>query len=256
MISEEDRDKLNELINKEFTEKLNLTEEQIHGDGRIIFGDYLHGIDVDPRSYEIIPDVSKMIEKMEEFLNDYNEGVKHPMKLVMFLEACDHVSRICRILRQPKGHGLLLGVGGSGRQSLSRLATYISNYSIYQIEVSKGFNMIQWRDNLRECLMQCGVAGKPTTFLFCDTQIIDEQMLEDINNILNSGDVPGLYKAEDMEEINEIGKDECIRKNLPLSKMNMFSSYLARVKSNIHVVLAMGGGGGGGGESFRRDFQN
>lgn len=79
---------------------------------------------------------------------------------------------------------------------------------MYQIEVSKGFNMAMWRDNLRACLMQCGVQGKPTTFLFCDTQIIDEQMLEDINNILNAGDVPGLYKVEDMEAINEIGKSE------------------------------------------------
>jgi len=68
--------------------------------------------------------------------------------------------------------------------------------------------MAMWRDNLRACLMQCGVQGKPTTFLFCDTQIIDEQMLEDINNILNSGDVPGLYKVEDMEAINDIGKSE------------------------------------------------
>ena len=135
-----------------------------------------------------------MIKKFIEYLNEYNENVKHPMTLVMFLDACDHVSRICRILRQPKGHALLFGVGGSGRQSLSRLTTYISNYHLYQIEVSKGFNMIMWRDNLRVCLMQCGVQGKPTTFLFWDTQIIDEQMLEDINNILNSGDVPSRYK--------------------------------------------------------------
>ena len=150
MISEEDRNKLNDLINQEFTEKLNLKEEDIHGDGRIIFGDYMNGIDADPRLYEIIPDVNKMIEKMVEFLDEYNEGVKHPMKLIMFLDACDHVSRISRILRQPKGNGLLLGVGGSGRQSLSKLATYISNYTLFQIEVSKGFNLSMWRDNLKE----------------------------------------------------------------------------------------------------------
>lgn len=64
-------------------------------------------------------------------------------------------------------------------------------------------------------------------------------MLEDINNVLNSGDVPSLYKVENMELINEIGKSECLRKQLPLSKMNMFSCYVSRVKSNIHCVLAM-----------------
>ena len=239
MVSEDDKSKLNLLINKEFVEKLNLTEEAIHGGGRILFGDFMYGLDVEPRKYEIIGDVKNMISKIEEYLGEYNESVKHPMKLVMFLDACDHVSRISRILRQPKGHALLLGVGGSGRQSLSKLSTYISNYMLYQIEVSKGFNMAMWRDNLRECLMQCGVQGKQTTFLFCDTQIIDEQMLEDINNVLNSGDVPGLYKTEDMEAINEVGKNECLRKNMQLSKMNMFSCYLSRVKQNIHCVLAM-----------------
>ena len=63
MASDEDRNKLNSLITKEFSEVLGLTEEQIYGDGRIIFGDYINGIDVDPRNYEITKDVEKMIKK-------------------------------------------------------------------------------------------------------------------------------------------------------------------------------------------------
>ena len=47
-------------------------------------------------------------------------------------------------------------------------------------------------------------------------------MLEDINGILNSGDVPGLYKNEDFEGIYNVGKAECARKGLVLNKMNMF----------------------------------
>jgi dynein heavy chain len=122
----------------------------------------------------IVDDFAKFQKRIEDYLEDFNSGSKVPMKLVMFLDACDHVSRICRILRQPLGNALLLGVGGSGRQSLSKLATYISNFRIYQIEVIKGYSMRDWRENAKTCLMMAGVEGKPTSFLFVDTQIINE----------------------------------------------------------------------------------
>lgn len=64
-------------------------------------------------------------------------------------------------------------------------------------------------------------------------------MLEDINTVLNSGDVPQLYKAEDEEPIYTVGRQECTRKQIALTKMNMFQQYLNRVKANIHMVIAM-----------------
>ena len=76
-------------------------------------------------------------------------------------------------------------------------------------------------------------------FLFNDTQIINESMLEDINGILNSGDVPNLYNSEDLEAISSACKADCARKKIPPTKLNIFSQYLFRVKSNIHVVLCM-----------------
>ena len=56
-----------------------------------------------------------MVDKIIEFLEDYNGSVKTQMNLVMFLDACDHVCRIHRVIRQPLGNSFLLGVGGSGR---------------------------------------------------------------------------------------------------------------------------------------------
>jgi len=238
MINTQDKDLLVQLLMKE-AEKFNLKKDQIFNVERIIFGDYAQGIDGEARPYIQIDDIAGMIAKIEEYLEDFNSTLKVPMKLVMFLDACDHVSRICRVLRQPMGHALLLGVGGSGRQSLCKLATYMSNFKLYQIEVVKGYAMRDWRDNLKTCLMQAGVEGKVTSFLFVDTQIINEQMLEDINNVLNSGDVPQLYKNEDYEGIYNVGKAACQAKGLLLNKMNMFGQYLINVRNNVHVVLAM-----------------
>jgi len=75
------------------------------------------------------------------------------MNLVMFVDACEHVSRITRVIRQPLGNCLLLGVGGSGRQSLTRLATFLANYKLFQIEVVKGYNMTNWRDDAKRALL-------------------------------------------------------------------------------------------------------
>lgn len=62
---------------------------------------------------------------LEEYLEDYNQVNISQIKLVLFSDAIQHISRISRIIRQPLGNGLLLGVGGSGRQSLTRLAAHM-----------------------------------------------------------------------------------------------------------------------------------
>jgi dynein heavy chain len=69
-------------------------------------------------------------------------------------------------------------------------------------------------------------------------------MLEDINNILNGGDVPGLYKKEDFEDIDKVGRGLCIDKAIAVNKMNMFGQYVGRIKRNMHMIIAMSPLGG------------
>jgi dynein heavy chain len=186
-----------------------------------------------------VKDVAALIPTIEEYLSDYNAESKSPMKLVMFLDAVEHVSRIARILRQPQGNALLFGVGGSGRQSLTKLATFISDYDLFQIEIAKGYGQNEWRDDLKSCLMKAGIETKPTVFLFSDTQIIFEGMLEDVNNVLNSGDVPNLYGPEELETIMTTCRRDCLAKRIQPTKINIFAQYLIRVRQNIHVVVTM-----------------
>lgn len=61
------------------------------------------------------------------------------VSLVLFREAIEHVSRICRILMMERGHGLLIGLGGSGKQSVAKLAAYISNSKITGVEGRKNY---------------------------------------------------------------------------------------------------------------------
>jgi dynein heavy chain len=116
----------------------------------------------DPKVYAEVADIAKLQPAVEEYLNDYNAESKQPMRLVLFMDALEHVSRIARIIRQPGGNALLLGVGGSGRQSLSRLATYMAGYALFTLEISKGYGKNEWREDLKKILMKAGIEEKPT----------------------------------------------------------------------------------------------
>jgi dynein heavy chain, axonemal len=84
-----------------------------------------------------------------------------------------------------------VGVGGSGRQSLTRLAAFIGGFHLAGIEVGQAYGMPEWRADLRSILREAGEKGRPTVLLLADSQLKDESFLEDINSILNTGEVRG-----------------------------------------------------------------
>jgi dynein heavy chain len=73
------------------------------------------------------------------------------------------------------------------------LATHIAECTLKNIEIKKGYNKFEWHKNLKEIMKMTGLDAQPTVFLFTDTQLVMESFLEDINNMLNSGDVPNVY---------------------------------------------------------------
>jgi dynein heavy chain len=77
--------------------------------------------------------------------------------------------------------------------------------------------------------------------------VVLEQFFEDVNNILNSGDIPGLYNHDDLDNIFVACKVDCQRKNIPATRLNSYAQFLTRIKHNLHVVLCMSPMG----ESFR-----
>jgi hypothetical protein len=91
---------------------------------------------------------------------------------------------------------MLVGVGGSGKQSLARLAAFICSYDVFQIAVSSTYGVADFKEALLALYTKAGAKGQPVVFLMTDNQIVKEQFLVFINDLLSTGVVQDLFTAE------------------------------------------------------------
>lgn len=124
-----------------------------------------------------------------------------PRRLALFRDAALRVCRIQRILTQRCGHALLVGVSGSGRKSLARLAARAAGMAVVTVAAaaaggSRGYRFADWREDLKKLLRSAGVEGCRVALLLDERQLAaskGDAMLGDVNSLLASGEVPGLW---------------------------------------------------------------
>ncbi|XP_028297484.1 dynein heavy chain 6, axonemal-like, partial [Gouania willdenowi] len=207
----------------------------------IIFGDFMKvGAVKEDRPYMDLTDMTQIQNVLQHYLNDYNMSFSKETKLVFFQDATEHVSRIARMIRQERGNALLVGVGGTGKQSLTRLAAHMCGYRCFEIELSRGYNYDSFHEDLRRLYKMAGLEGKDLVFLFTDTQIVVEEFLEDINNMLNSGEVPNLFEKDELEQVLAATRPKA--KEAGISEENrdeVFQYFISRVRERLHIVLCM-----------------
>ncbi|CAH8511378.1 unnamed protein product [Dicrocoelium dendriticum] len=239
LVNETDRGWFRDLISTKSKEAFQLTIADYVKSEPLLYGDFLTAAASDVWKYIEMTDHSQVLQVIEENLEDYNQVNTAKMNLVLFMYAVEHICRIARIIRQPQGNALLLGMSGSGRQSLTRLAAHMAEYECFQIELSKTYGFTEWREDLKKIMLTAGIDDNPVIFLFSDTQIKSESFLEDINNILNAGDVPNIYSLDDLDKIYDAMKSIVSERGLQPTKTNLFNCYTKRVRDNLHTVITM-----------------
>ena len=195
---------------------------------------------VDNPPYEQVTDMQKLKELLMEKLEDYGmEPGQSAMDLVLFKDALHHVCRIHRVLMQPRGNVLLVGVGGSGRKSLARLATYIAEMKCFSIEITKSYRLLDFREDLKELYRKAGLDNRRTVFLFNETDIKYESFLEDVNNILTSGEVPNLFPKDELSALISDLRPAAKKAGFQETEEAVYAYLLDRVSTNLHVVLCL-----------------
>lgn len=124
----------------------------------LLFGDFMiFGRARHERVYDEIRDHVKLGSVLMDYVEDYNSMTGKHMKLILFQDALEHTVRLARLLRSDRGNGLLVGVAGMGKQSLTRLASHVNEYKCFQIELKRNYDIDTFHEDLRIVYRIAGV---------------------------------------------------------------------------------------------------
>jgi dynein heavy chain len=189
-------------------------------------------------TYSACENLLTLKSDIEHQLSLYNES--NPiMNLVLFDQAMQHVARICRIMFNG-GSALFCGVGGSGKQSLSKLACFICGFHFVQLSMSNDYSLTNFKEDLRGLFHRATIKpAEPIMFLLNDDQILDERFLVCINDLLSSGRVADLFTPEEYDTIFAALRGAAKAEGIPDNRDSMMKFFTSRVRLNLRVVLCL-----------------
>eukprot|EP01038_Epipyxis_sp_PR26KG_P005447 gene5447-7540_t len=173
---------------------------------------------------------------LEHTLDEYNE-INAVMNLVLFDDAVLHVARIIRIVKQTGGHALLVGVGGSGKQSLAKLAAYMCGYTLVQIMINQNYSLLDFKADLQAMYTRAGVKLEGVLFLLTDTQISNEKFLVYLNDLLSSGNIPDLYTRDEKDSIINSITGKAKGAGYTAEPASVWNYFISKIRENLHCCL-------------------
>lgn len=233
----EDYDWFSKKISEALGDCFDVTFQNVCPTRRLpIFADFMES-----EFYEDIKEEGDIAEVVKSQLKHYNStpGLP-PMKVTLFRDVIEHVARIVRIISQPGGHLLLIGLGGSGRRTLAKLAAFIQKFKVFEIEVSRAYGEAQFRNDLKTLFKLTGVNKTPTLFLFCDAQATQEFFFHYINNILSVVEIPSLFEPDELLDVEDSLKDAALKEGMTEpTKEDMYKFFLNRIRANLVLAICL-----------------
>lgn len=192
--------------------------------------------------YEIAAKIGDVRDKANIALSEYNESYAN-MDLVLFDDAVKHICRITRIISQASGHSLLVGVGGSGKQSLSKLSAFICSFNITSIVISQEYKLTNFKEDLQKMYLNTGTQeDNGYLFILTEGQIVDEKFMVPVNDLLSSGEIQDLFNNDDKEAIINKCRGACKSQTGKDSLADVWNFFIGRVKKNLHMNVCFSPG--------------
>ena len=179
------------------------------------------------------------------------EREERDLGVLLFSEALEHVAQVDRVLSRAGGSLLLVGRPGSGRRSSATLVAFM--HGMHWVSPAPpapavagaardgaAASLKAFFSELKGALLSAGVAGEDTVLYLEDHQLGgggDDGVLEAVNSLLSSGEVPGLYSHEEQEQL--LAPLRPLMSESGFSFRSPWDFFTHRVRARLHVCLAL-----------------
>jgi dynein heavy chain len=239
-VDQKDKDDFNRILKPVIHDGLQEPYDNlIKKDSFFVFGNFMEQNTI-KKEYKEINSLEGYRAMVTSYIDEYNEINKQKINILLFQECLDNLAKLNRVLSREQGHALQVGLGGDGRRTLTRLATYMQGYQLREMDVQKDVMYNDWQDFLKEIFQNSGSKNIKSTILVTDNQLNKNIFYEDINNILNIGEIPNLITLEEKEGImTDVKQQEMKQNRRSLSNPQAWELFLSNCKANMHLVLCV-----------------
>lgn len=234
LATQSDADNFKKLVREVTKNELDEVNEQRMFEEPMIYCHFGDGLS--ENKYMPVNKWTTLNAMLEDAQKAFNEMIG-PLSLVLFEDAMCHVCRINRILECPRGNMMLVGVGGSGKQSLVRLASFISSMTVSQVRLRRGYNLLDFKAHINGLFCQVGIKNIASVLLMSDAQIPDETFLVVVNDLLAGAEIQDLFSVEEIDGIIDSIRNEVKQSGQLDTKSNCWRFFVDKVANGLKVVL-------------------
>ena len=151
-------------------------------------------------------------------------------------ELLDMCARIDRAVSSPRGSILLAGRSGVGRREATCTVAAMHDAKLVTLKMGKNFGIKQFKTELKAVMQLAGVEEEQIFLLLEDQNFVNDELLDLVNSLLSSGEIPGLYSPEEMEPLLTPLKQNATNAGYTGDAISYFAK---NVRKNLHIVLIM-----------------
>ncbi|CAF3406660.1 unnamed protein product [Rotaria socialis] len=204
-------------------------------DNPLLFCNFLKS---DDRLYQQLHDWRQCCPIFLDYQMRHNLSEHSTLNMVFFKEAVEHVLRICRVLQQPGGHLLLIGLDGTGRKTCLQLASFISGHLMSQLNVKRGYSYQEFRDDLKVVFKLVTLQNRQVVLFIQEKDLLFDSFIEDIESILNSGTVVDLFEPDEFDALTMDLKADAYAAGMSDTPVQLREFFYQRVRTNLHVTIS------------------